>query len=724
VSGTGNVIKHNGGPGVRIGEAGALTVPVQNRVLTNQICENASDEIQLAYGGNDLLAPPEVFRGYNAIELPGGGLVGVVSGQIGYVHPPDVPTRIQVFYDTPEVCSAYYGMVHVLGTETAWTLVGEPLPSNALVYATETSRGPNVPPQLNMQTSGMSDAVDWGWWQWWNNWCDVELCPWLGTEDNGRSASWIDYDSDGLIDLFICNANGDNLLLRNVGDGVLELSDVVILAASGSITASAAWADVDNDGDQDVYLVNSGSANKLFLNDGQGDFADVTPDVLADAGPGRCAVWGDYDVDGDLDLFLTNYGTGDLLFQNNGDIEFSINEPVEEPGWEQYLSTGAAWGDYDNDGDPDLYIVIDGAPNLLLRNDLEMGFTNATVGPEGDPGTGRGVVWADFQNDGLLDLYIVNHDEMNRMLRNTGILSYPYEDITAGPEGDLGPGRGVSAGDVDLDGDLDLYITNDPDANLLLLNDGHGQFSIIDDPEPMPSGNHFACPQADCDQDGDVDLFVVDGAVEGDNVYLMNTQANGNHWLHIDLEGVISNRSGIGCRIEMTTTDDRGRSVQTREVTAGTGSMGQGSLTEEFGLGDAEVVETLRVFWPSGLISELFVVESDQVVVLVEPVIDDVDDGPRQELADTALLGCAPNPIRTGTLASFALEKPARVSLRVHDAGGRLVRVLADGYRAGGRHEITWNGRDFQDRPVPTGVYFLRFTSGDVQQQRTITLIR
>ncbi len=721
-AGAPNVIMYNGGPGVKIGEAGALETPVQNRVLTNRICQNAGDPIVLVNGGNDMLPPPEVYSAFNAIMLPGGDMVGVVSGSIGYTHPPDVITRIQIFYDTSDECCLYYGHVSVSETEDSWTLQAEPLPSDARVYATETTKGPNDPAQPRLQTSGVSDEVEWGWWQHWNDWCDGFPCPWLGTEDLGRSVSWIDFDNDGLMDLFICNANSENRLLRNVGDGSFEAVDIGPLVAPGASSVSAAWADADNDGDQDVYLINSGMANQLFRHDGEGVFVDVTPEGMADDGLGRCAAWADYDSDGDLDVFLTNFGSSDLLYHNEGGLIFSINEPVEEPGWEQFLSVGAAWGDCDNDGDPDLYIVISEGSNLLLRNDQEMGFVNVTSGPLGDTGQGRGVIWGDFHNDGLLDLYLANYDGSNRLLRNLG--GCLFEDATVGPEGDPGPGRGVSAGDFDLDGDLDLYVANDADTNVLLLNDGSGQFSIIDDPEPMPDGGHFSCPLADYDLDGDVDLMLVEKAAGADNTLLTNLQTNGHHWLHVNLNGLVSNEFGVGARIEVTTEGQNQRNVQIRQVSASTGSLGQDSMTEEFGLGDAESAALVRVVWPSGRITELYDVAADEPILIDEPDSGDVGDDPQGESITAALLPCTPNPGHPTTRITFTLAESDWIQLQIYDAQGRLLRSLAEGTHAPGRYDVTWDGRDLWSRPVPAGTYFLNLTAGTVQQRRAITLIR
>ncbi len=720
VAGAKNIIKYNGGIGLKIGQQGvpAELVPVQNRFLTNQICDNDAEECLLVFGGNDELPSPSVASAYNAVVIESGEQVGVVSGQIGFSYPPDEDTRIQVFYDTDDSCGVFYGQTLMSYPEVDWTVQNEPLPSDAHVYATETTRWPGEPTR---QTSCYSAEHAWGWWHDMQDWCDEPSrpCPWLGDEDFGRSASWADYDKDGLPDLFICNAGSANLLLRNTGDYIFE--EVAIpesLAAPHADSRAAAWGDFDNDGDLDVYLVNSGSPNGLFRNDGDLGFSDVTPEILAYEGPGRGAAWADYDLDGDLDLFLVNYGGGCKLLTNVDGIVFDDRGEIYEPGWEQWLATAAAWADYDLDGDLDLYIVCDG-PNALFRNDGDAHFTNVTSGALGDPGAGRAAVWGDYDLDGDLDLYIVNNDGPNRLLRNMG--DGTFVDATSGPEGDPGAGHAASAGDLDLDGDLDLYIANDPGPNVLLLNDGTGHFAVGELPPELASSSRI-CPAGDFELlEGDIDLFLVRGGAEGQNSLALNLQANGHHWLHVNLKGSISNAFGVGARIEVVTG---GRMTQTQEVAAGTGSGGQSSITAMFGLGHSEIADMVRVAWPSGAISEIYDVLPDRVIVLDEPSGEDVETDTQSSISVAGLLPCVPNPLCSRTQVTFALAQAGRASLRVHDITGRLVCTLADGVFAKGLQHAVWNGLDLEGRPAPAGVYYLRFDSNGVQQRSIITLVR
>jgi hypothetical protein len=372
-----------------------------------------------------------------------------------------------------------------------------------------------------------------------------------------------------------------------------------------------AWGDYDNDGDLDLYLVNFRSANKLFQNDGVGGFTDATGGLpLGDTGDGFGMAWGDYDNDGHLDLFVANNG-GNKLFRNDGVGGFT--DVTSGPLGGTVGDRGVAWGDYDNDGDLDLYLanaVSGESNNKLFRNDGAGGFTDVTSGPlGGNTYSSGGVAWGDYDNDGDLDLYLANNGT-NQLLRNSGPPGFTFTDVTSGPVGDdIGVGQGVAWGDYDNDGDLDLYVVNAGTGfagDKLLRNDGGGVFS---DATSGPLGDFgddgVGVAWGDYDNDGDLDLYV---ANDGANKLFQNEVPVGNHWLHIDLVGVISNRSGIGARVRLVA----GGVSQIREVSGGSGFLSQNSLTVEFGVGSATVVDLLEVTWPSGIVQALTGVSVDQ----------------------------------------------------------------------------------------------------------------
>jgi hypothetical protein len=301
-----------------------------------------------------------------------------------------------------------------------------------------------------------------------NIFTDVGASAGVNDTGLGRGVAWGDYDSDGDLDLYLTN-DGANRLYQNNGDGAF--ADV---ASSSGVGDSGdgygvAWGDYNNDGALDLYLANEGSANRLYHNNSDGTFTDIAESAgVADAG-GGAVTWEDYDNDGALDLYLTIEGSANLLYRNNGDGTFT--DIAESMGMDDTESgRGFAWGDYDNDGDLDLYIANVGSTNLLNRNNGDGTFTDvaASAGVD-DTGNGKGVAWGDYDNDGDLDLYVSNEGSANLLYRSNGDGTFTDIAESAGMA-DIGNGQGIAWGDYDSDGDLDIYLVNSGSANRLYRN--------------------------------------------------------------------------------------------------------------------------------------------------------------------------------------------------------------------------------------------------------------
>ena len=249
----------------------------------------------------------------------------------------------------------------------------------------------------------------------------VDVAAELGLTIPGRSSrqtSWVDYDNDGDLDVYAADRAGKNKLFQNNAGKFTQ-----VFADGGPTvfrsTVGACWFDMDNDGDLDLFLANqSGAADAMFRNDGNGSaFVDVAPQ-LGMTGPPRtkdqggvgCTI-GDYDNDGNLDIFVANYGHNQL-YHNNGNGTFT--DMAKKLGVDvENHAVSAEWGDYDNDGDLDLSVISYEGPankqephNALFRNDGAAGFVNVLTHDSPLNVADHGVQWVDYDHDGGLDLTV------------------------------------------------------------------------------------------------------------------------------------------------------------------------------------------------------------------------------------------------------------------------------------------------------------------------------
>ena len=283
----------------------------------------------------------------------------------------------------------------------------------------------------------------------------------VNNSESGRGCAFGDFDNDGYIDLYVTNALKANLLYRNNGDGTFSN-----IASSAGVNdfgngSGIAWGDYNNDGYLDLHVTNFGQANRLYQNNGDMTFEEVGSIAgVNDSGGGHSGAWADYDNDGHIDLYVVNYNANNRLYKNNGDETFrdvSIDAGVNDGS----KGIGMVWGDYDNDGDIDLYVVNQYSANLLYQNIGNGTFEDianaAGVGDDFAGKNGHSADFGDYDNDGDLDLYVSHDGGINRLYHNNGDGTFNEEGNELGLDDD-GPGGGVAWGDYDNDGDLDLYL--------------------------------------------------------------------------------------------------------------------------------------------------------------------------------------------------------------------------------------------------------------------------
>ena len=465
--------------------------------------------------------------------------------------------------------------------------------------------------------------------------------------------AWGDYDRDGWVDLYVTGNLDPNLLYRNNGDGTFSVSPhSQQLSLPGVPSGGATWADYDNDGWLDLYVVNFG-ANTLFRNDGGAGFSDVTAAAgVGDTGKGTSAAWGDYDDDGWLDLYLTNWSCfpecesvdftaqQDRLYHNNGDGSFADATATLDYA----LTLGAGFAptffDYDGDGDLDLYVVNDKLQNeignVLWRNDgagcLQWCWTDVSAATGADLLiNGMGVDASDYDNDGDLDLYITDMVYQMHLLMNDGAGNFRNRARSTGSAINLLPDNGVGWGatffDYDNDGWQDLYVAStnyhqtfpellvsfmNPRADALFRNDGTRSFEDVSRRSGI--GEELATlgvAYADYDHDGDLDL-VTGNWNSGYRLY--QNQGSDNNWLSLELRGAADiNRDAVGSVVHLST--DNGL-TQMQSVRIGSGLGGNNQLALHFGLGNANSAD-LRVIWPNGAACSFAGVPANQRLSIV-----------------------------------------------------------------------------------------------------------
>jgi uncharacterized repeat protein (TIGR01451 family) len=548
---------------------------------------------------------------------------------------------------------------------------------------------------------------------------------------NDWGMAWSDYNGDGFVDLFVTNYDVDqpNRLYRNNGNGTFTQDLIEPFISDMALSLAATWGDYDNDGDIDLFVTNNiGSKNFLYRNNGDGTFTKVLNDPMVNYdGYSHGAAWGDYDNDGYLDMFVADYFTTrfNKLYRNNGDGTFS-EIPSAVPALENSSSVGAVWGDYDNDGKIDLFVAnINNENNSLYRNQGNGMFEKITTGSVvNDGGTSTGASWGDMDNDGDLDLFVSNAGNQDNFLyRNNGNGS--FTKVTDDPVVmDSGHSHGSAWVDFDNDGDLDLTVGNDAGGvNHMYINDGTGHFTRAENKITQMTNNSFGLGWADIDNDLDLDLYVVNHSEQANSMF-QNNKGQCQNTACIILNGTNSNFCGIGAKIFVKATID-GKSVsQMREVSSqsGGGIGGQNEMRTLFGLGDASIIDSIRIEWTSGYTQHLTNVPVNDCLIIEE------DQG--GEICGVVYIdgngNCIQDEGEAGIPNQKVLIEPGGYILSTDETGTYQVFVEPGSYDIEQEESSLWNQTCTLDYSVEVGSFDQTYCGNDfalIPVERAVDLI-
>jgi tetratricopeptide (TPR) repeat protein len=426
-----------------------------------------------------------------------------------------------------------------------------------------------------------------------------------------------DYDSDGDVDLYVgsydpATSSYKHYLFNNDMGRFKDVSEEAGLNHSGK-EASASFADYDNDGFLDLYIVRDGG-DILYRNAGKGVFENVTNKAgIGSKAGGNEVLFFDMDHDGDLDMFEAR-SNSDLMFRNNGDGTFQ--EQAEKMGLSAVnaKSLDAGFGDFDDDGDIDLFVVNENSSNILYSNQRQGSYKDITEGSGlKTNGGSSSVAVGDYNNDGFLDLFITSVNAgQHELYRNKGNGSFEPVKNSKEMFAAVSKVKAYDARffDFDNDGFQDLVIAGESEQKgerglLLFHNDGKGNFTDVSSllPEEPKSGRQIAL--FDYNDDGDLDIAVT--GINGGVFLLRNDGGNINHYVRMKLVGLRAgsaknNHFGIGAKVEIRSGD----LYQSMIVT---------DPTVYFGLGNRSKADVVRITWTNGVPQNIFSPGTDQALI-------------------------------------------------------------------------------------------------------------
>ncbi|MBT7617608.1 MAG: T9SS type A sorting domain-containing protein [Calditrichaeota bacterium] len=556
--------------------------------------------------------------------------------------------------------------------------------------------------------------------------------------------AWGDYDNDGWEDML----QGGRTLYRKLGDGTFENVSQAAGIVADNPSHTGTWGDFDNDGWLDFMALTSGAAeDRLYRNNADGTFEMVNDQYEFHHGdnPTAAVGWGDANNDGFLDFHIANsehWNDGnpeyfrDYLYNYDPEWGLFLEMTPSDIGRARYYGRSVAWCDFDMDGDMDYYLSNYRLhPNFLMVNMGEFQFDDEAErhgvrggNRRGSFGHTIGSAWSDFDNDGDFDLLVGNfahpwgldYQDKIWFCRSSGHPNYNFEEIREGAGIEYCETVFCPAfGDFDNDGWQDLFISSVYDGRQPFMYRATGDGVSFENVN-YETGFHGIAYNSngvtwcDYDHDGDLDIAIGNGGL------FENTSKEGI-WTEVVLRGSSDtvNKFAFGSQVSVHVGDMH----YLRQVEGGSGSEScQNSMTQHFGLGGAERIDSLVVNWMGGDTDRYFDLPVNQRWIVNEGeelMVAPMKPGESVMPSNFVLATPFPNPFNSQVNLSFTLHKSDNIRIEVYDMVGRKVSTLTNTTYTVGEHNISWNAKG-----VPSGIYIIQAHHRGGISNRQVSLVR
>lgn len=581
----------------------------------------------------------------------------------------------------------------------------------------------------------------------------------------GGGGAWFDYDADGDDDLYLVGGvNFADSMYENIGGGMFVNVTVPsgLTSMSSARTQGVATGDINNDGFREIFVTTvHPEACHLLFNNGDKTFTDISVSAgITDAAWSISATFGDYNLDGFLDIYVGNYvrqygavtydsvgnitdmdhtGWKNFLYMNNGNNTFTETAELHMAA-DSGCALANAFTDYNKDSRPDISVVNDFGywiiPNTMLRNETGTpSFSDQGVATGMDiQQFGMGVAIGDYDHDEDLDYYFTNMGDNSLMNSQNGVSFIDTTAFAGVVNGTVDTLMNTSWGcafmDYDNDTWQDLWVENGfvvapaafKDPNTLYRNNGDGTFTDVTLAEAVIDssiGRGFA--YSDYDNDGDLDFLSVNVSAPGAQLY-RNDRSNGNHWLQVRTEGIVSNRDGFGALVRIVVGGDS----WVHEIDGGSSHLSHNSSIAHFGLAGSLIVDSICVTWPGGASQCTTNIVADQRITILEDTLTllhhtETPENPllngTESFADR--LFSYPNPSQGLTHIAYSIATKTPVTLDIYNAVGQRVAQLVDQPQEAGEYVVDWEGKDDHGNVAGAGLYIivLRTKGKDLRQK-------